>query len=115
MINKKMIETFKKIENLINNFDFFQFYEFDDFINNYIDDDEYENTSYIDDFKNKYNCNNENTIVLLYNCDDDEYLTINFENDTLIISQNIEIEHVNDDVTQNALYEILYNLFCECE
>lgn len=113
MINKKMIETFKKIENLIDNFDFFQFYEFDDFINNYIDYDDCE--SYIDDFKNKYNCNNENTIVLLYRCDDDEYLTINFENDTLIISQNIDIEHVNDDITQNALYEILYNLFCECD
>lgn len=80
------------------------------------DDIEYYNEC-IDDvnkFKNEYNCNNENTIVLLYRCDDDEYLTINFENDTLIISQNIDIEHVNDDVTQNALYEILYNLFCEC-
>ena len=113
MINKKMIKKFNKIATLINDYDFFNFFTFDEFINDYINYDDCE--SYINEFKNEYNCNNENTIVLLYNCDDDEYLTINFENNTLIISQNIEIENVNDDVTQNALYEILYNLFCECE
>ena len=121
MINKNMIKKFNKIATIINDYDFFNFYTFDEFMNfhyeNYNKNDEYYNEMIenVNKFKNEYNCNNENTIVLMYNCDDDEYLTINFENETLIISQNDCIEHVNDDVTQNALYEILYNLFCECE
>ena len=107
MLNKKTIESFKQFEKLIDDYEFFQFYEFDDFIN-YYDYDKYK--SHIDEFKNKYNCNNENTIVLLCNYYECEYLTINFENDTLIVSRNVVIENVNDEITQNALYDILYML-----
>ena len=76
MINKLMIEKFKKCENVINEFDYFSFYTFDEFCKNVCLNDE----NAIDIFKNEYNCNNDNTIVLLYNVDDDEYIMINFEN-----------------------------------
>lgn len=119
-----MIEKFKQIEKLINDYDFFSFFTFDEFMNFQIeclyencfdenDNDFIEQMHYINQFKNDYNCNNENSIVLMYNCDDDEYLTINFENNILIISQNVDIEHVNDNVTRDALYEIFFTLFCE--
>lgn len=113
MLNKKMIEKFKNFENDVNYYDALQFYTFNDFIEKHKCCDEYiEN-----DIKNEYelrccyNCNNDNTIVLLYNVDDDEYLIINFENDNLIITQNIDIFFVNDDYCKNALYEILKFMF----
>lgn len=123
MLNKKMIEKFKQIEKIINDCDFFTFYTFDEFIKRYndkndydfndIDDvDEYnENLYYIDLLQHEYHCNNDNTIILLYRCDDDEYLLLNFETNDKIIMQNVIIENVNDDITNNALYYILCDLF----
>lgn len=114
MLNKKMIEKFKQIEKNINNYDIFSFYTFDEFIKIFDNvNDEYKIVIYenIQKLKNKYNCNNDNTIVLLYNVDDDEYLIINFENDTKIITQNVDIEYVNNDVCNNALYDILQCAF----
>lgn len=111
MLNKNMIEKMKNFENDINNFDVFQFYTFNDFVKSQcVDFDEnYKNCDLIK-LKNDYDCNDENTIVLLYNVDDDEYLIINFEHDNLFIVQNFEILNVNDDVCNNALYEILKNM-----
>lgn len=115
MLNKKMIEKFKKFENDVNNCDVFEFYTFNEFINCYFElcYDEYKILYYENKQKliNEYHCNNDNTIVLLYNRDDDEYLIINFEHDVLIITQNIEIECINDDVCKNALYDILQYMF----
>lgn len=114
MLNKKMIENFKQIENIIDDCDIFSFYTFDEFIKIFDDvNDEYKIVTYenIQKLRQEYNCNNDNTIVLLYNVDDDEYLIINFENDTKIITQNIDIEHVNDDVCKDALYDILQYAF----
>lgn len=116
MLNKKMIEKFKNFENDIDDCDIFAFCTFDEFKNEMLsnfddcDIDEYVNNAF-DDLQNEYHCNNDNTIVLLYNCDDDEYLIINFENDNLIITQNIEIEYINNDLCKNALYEILQYMF----
>lgn len=116
MLNKKMIEKFKNFENDVNDCDIFAFYTFDEFKNEMFsnfddcDIDEYVNNAF-DDLQNKYHCNDENTIVLLYNCDDDEYLIINFENDNLIITQNVDICNINDDLCKNALYEILKFMF----
>lgn len=113
MLNKKMIEKFKQIENIINDYDIFSFYTFDEFIQIFENvNDEYKIVTYenIQKLRQEYNCNNDNTIVLLYNNDDDEYLIINFENDTQIITQNIDIENVNDDVCKNALYYILNDM-----
>ena len=111
MLNKNMIEKFKNFEKNINDFDVFQFYTFDDFVKSQcIDFDEnYKNCDLIK-LQNDYDCNDENTIVLLYNVDDDEYLIINFEHDNIFITQNFEILNVNDDICQNALYEILKNM-----
>ena len=114
MLNKNMIEKFKQCENIINDCDIFSFYTFNDFIKIFNNvNDEYKIHVYenIQKLKNNYNCNNDNTIVLLYNIDDDEYLIINFENDNLIITQNIDIEYVNNDVCKNALYDILRYAF----
>lgn len=114
MLNKIMIENFKQIEKNINNCDIFSFYTFDEFIKIFDNvNDEYKIVTYenIQKLKNKYNCNNDNTIVLLYNIDDDEYLIINFENDTKIIAQNVDIEYVNNDICENALYDILQYAF----
>ena len=113
MLNKKMIENFKQIEKIINDYDIFSFYTFDEFIQIFDNvNDEYKIVTYenIQKLRQEYNCNNDNTIVLLYNNDDDEYLIINFENDTQIITQNIDIENVNDDVCKNALYYILNDM-----
>lgn len=121
MLNKKMIEKFKQIEKIINDDDFFQFYTFDDFVNFQIEclydvcfdenDNEFiKQMQKIETLKTKYHCNNDNTIILLYRCDD-EYLLLNFDNDTKIIMQNVDIEHVNDKCANNALYNILCDLF----
>ena len=79
------------------------------------DDDaiEYNKTTMqnIETLKTKYHCNNDNTIILLCDCDDDEYLLLNFETNDKIIMQNVDIEYVNNEFTNNALYEILYELF----
>lgn len=112
MMNEKMIEKFKNFKNDVNNCNVFEFYTFNEFINCYFDlccnDDEmHELKNKIDVFIDRYNCYDENTIVLLYNCDDDEYLFINFENDNLIIAQHFDICNVNDDTCKNALYDIL--------
>ena len=124
MINKLMIEKFKKCENVINEFDYFNFYTFDEFccdicsfddLSQYDDDDELKN-DVIENMKQfeKYNCNNDNSIVLLQNVDDDEYIVINFENDIIVHSQNYDIEYVENVNNNNALYDILKTLFC-CE
>lgn len=124
MINKLMIEKFKKCENVINEFDYFNFYTFDEFcidicsfndLSQFDDDDELKN-NIIENMKQfeKYNCNNNNSIVLLQNVDDDEYIIINFENDIIIHSQNYDIEYVENVNRNNALYDILKTLFC-CE
>ena len=98
MINKLMIEKFKKCENIINEYDYFNFYTFDEFCNNIC-------------------LNDDNSIVFLQNIDDDEYVIINFENEIIIHSQNYDIEYVeymkNVDYT-NVLYIMLKTLFC-CE
>ena len=124
-LNKNMIEKFKQIEKTINDYDFFRFYTFDDFINFQIeciddDDDEFDDDAIeynkttiqnIETLKTKYHCNNDNTIILLCDCDDDEYLLLNFETNDKIIMQNVDIEYVNNEFTNNALYEILCELF----
>lgn len=124
MLNKKMIEKFKQCENVINEFDYFSFYTFDEFCNNIcsfndlsqFDDDVELQNDVIENMKQfeKYNCNNDNSIVLLQNVDDDEYLIINFENDLMIKSQNYDIEYVNNARDDDLLYDILKTLFC-CE
>lgn len=119
MINKLMIEKFKKCENVINEFDYFNFYTFDEFFKNnisYFNDDELKNNviENMQIFKNYYSCNNDNSIVLLKNVDDDEYIIINFENDIIVHSQNYDIEYVENVDYHNALYDILKTLFC-CE
>lgn len=110
MLNKKMIEKFKQCENIINEYDYFNFYTFDEFCNNVCLNDE----NKINIFKNYYSCNNDNTIILLQNVDDDEYIVINFENDIIVHSQNYDIEYVENVDYHNALYDILKTLFC-CE
>ena len=77
MLHKNVIEKIKQIEDVIE-YDFFQCYEFDEFVKYYYDDD--------------------------------EYFIINFKDETLIITQNIEIECVNDDSTRNAFFNILLTL-----
>lgn len=111
MLNKNIVEKFKNFENDVNNFDVFQFYKFNDFVKSQCVDfnENYKNCDLMK-LKNNYDCNDENTIVLLYNIDDDEYLIINFEHDNLFIVQNFEILNVNDDICNNALYEILKNM-----
>lgn len=123
MLNKKMIEKFKKCENIINEYDYFNFYMFDEFC---YDICSFDNLSQFDDdellndvienmkqFEN-YNCNNDNSIVLLQDVDDDEYIIINFENDIIVHSQNYDIEYIENVDNNNALYNILKTLFC-CE
>lgn len=124
MINKLMIEKFKQIENIINNYDIFSFYTFDEFYNDicsfndlsqFDDDDELKN-DIIENMQQfeKYNCNNDNSIVFLQNIDDDEYIVINFENEIIVHTQNYDIEYVeymkNVDYT-NVLYIMLKTLF----
>lgn len=122
MLNKKMIEKFKQCENVINEFDYFSFYTFDEFCNDicsfndlsqFHDDVELQN-DVIENMQQfeKYNCNNDNSIVLLQNVDDDEYLIINFENDLMIKSQNYDIEYVENFHDDDLLYDILKTLFC---
>ena len=124
MINKLMIEKFKQCENIINEYDYFNFYTFDEFcidicsfndLSQFDDDDELKNDviENMQQFEN-YNCNNDNSIVLLQNVDDDEYIVINFENDIIVHSQNYDIEYVENVNNNNALYDILKTLFC-CE
>lgn len=124
MINKLMIEKFKKCENIINEYDYFNFYTFNEFycdicsfndLSQFDDDDDLLN-DVIENMKQfeKYNCNNNNSIVLLQNVDDDEYVVINFENDIIIHTQNYDIEYVENVNNNNALYDILKTLFC-CE
>lgn len=124
MINKLMIEKFKKCENIINEFDYFNFYTFDEFcidicsfndLSQFDDDDDLKNDviENMQQFEN-YNCNNNNSIVLLQNVDDDEYIVINFEHDMIVHSQNYDIEYVENVNNNNALYDILKTLFC-CE
>ena len=124
MINKLMIEKFKQCENIINEYDYFNFYTFDEFCNNVCSFNDLSQFDDDDDLKNdiienmqqfeKYNCNNDNSIVLLQNVDDDEYVIINFENDIIVHSQNYDIEYVENVDYYNALYDILKTLFC-CE
>lgn len=91
------------------NFDYFDFFDsFDDFYDRYIDiiqenfdegvfDDEDEmfcECDMLQRFKKMYHCNKDNSITFLYNVDDDEYLTINFEDELYILSQNYDIYHV---------------------
>ena len=124
MINKLMIEKFKKCENIINEFDYFNFYTFDEFCNDICSFNDLSQFDDDDDLKNdiienmqqfeKYNCNNNNSIVFLQNIDDDEYIIINFENEIIVHSQNYDIEYVeymkNVDYT-NVLYIMLKTLF----
>lgn len=111
MLNKNMIEKFKNFEKCIDNYDVFQFYTFDDFVKSQcVDFDENYKNCDLMKLKNVFDCNNENTIVLLYDVDDDEYLIVNFEHDNLIITQNFEILNVNDDICINAFYTILQNM-----
>lgn len=124
MINKLMIEKFKQCENIINEYDYFNFYTFDEFCNDICSFDDLSQFDDDDDLLNdvienmqqfeKYNCNNNNSIVLLQNVDDDEYIIINFENDIIVHSQNYDIEYVENVDNNNALYDILKTLFC-CE
>lgn len=124
MINKLMIEKFKQCENVINEFDYFSFYTFDEFCNeicsfndlSQFDDDDDLKNDIIENMKQfeKYNCNNNNSIVLLQNVDDDEYIIINFEHDIIVHTQNYDIEYVENVDYYNALYDILKTLFC-CE
>ena len=114
MINKKMIEKFKQCENVGNDCDIFSFYTFDDFIKIFDNvNDEYKIVTYenIQKLKNEYNCNNDNTIVLLYNVDDDKYIIINFEYDIIIHTQNDDIEYVENVDYHNSLYDILRYAF----
>lgn len=122
-----MIEKFKQIEKIIDCCDFFAFYEFDEFIESYNDESQYDfdcecdvemYNDYmhcIDLLQNKYHCNNDNTIVLLSNCDHDEYLIINFEYNIRVLTQNIYFNEneINDKFANNALYDILYELFVD--
>lgn len=123
MLNKKMIEKFKQCENIINEYDYFNFYTFDEFCNDicsfndlsqFDDDDELKNDviENMKIFKNYYSCNNDNSIVLLQNVDDDEYIIINFECNIIVHSQNYDIEYVENVDYHNALYDILKTLFC---
>ena len=110
MLNKKMIEKFKQCENVINEYDYFNFYTFDEFCNNVCLNDE----NKINIFKNYYSCDNDNSIVLLQNVDDDEYIVVNFEHDIIVHTQNYDIEYVENVDYHNALYDILKTLFyCE--
>ena len=123
MINKLMIKKFKKCEKIINEYDYFNFYTFDEFCNNVcafnklsqFDDDELKNDT-IENMKQfeNYNCNNDNSIILLRNVDDDEYIVINFEHDIIVYTQNDDIEYVENVDYYNTLYYILKTLFC-CE
>ena len=124
MLNKKMIEKFKQCENIINEYDYFSFYTFNEFycdicsfndLSQFDDDDDLLN-DVIENMQQfeKYNCNNNNSIVLLQNVDDDEYIVVNFENDIIIHTQNYDIEYVENVDYKNALYDILKTLFC-CE
>lgn len=90
MINKLMIEKFKQIENIINDYDIFSIYTFDEF------------------------CNDICSFNDLSQFDDDEYIVINFENDIIVHTQNYDIEYVENVDYHNALYDILKTLFC-CE
>lgn len=115
MLNKNMIEKFKNFENDVNNCNVFEFYTINEFVNCYCDlcknDDEINQLkNEINIFVNYYDCNDENTIVILYNVDDDEYLFVNFENNNLIIAQHFDICNVNDDYCKNAFYTILKNM-----
>ena len=118
MLNKKMIEKFKQCENVINEYDYFNFYTFDEFCNNvcsfndlsqFDDDDDLKNdvVENMKIFKNYYSCNNDNSIVLLQNVDDDEYIVVNFEHDIIVHTQNYDIEYVENVDYHNALYDIL--------
>ena len=125
MLNKKMIEKFKQCENVINEYDYFNFYTFDEFCNNvcsfndlsqFDDDDDLKNdvVENMKIFKNYYSCDNDNSIVLLQNVDDDEYIVVNFEHDIIVHTQNYDIEYVENVDYHNALYDILKTLFyCE--
>ena len=115
-------DIFECVEKIIDNCDFFQFYTFDKFIEcqnefmyeNCFDENDNDFIHYqkqIETLKTKYHCNNDNTIILLYRCDDDEYLLLNFEYDIKIIMQNVDVLHVNDKRTNNALYQKLCELF----
>ena len=122
-----MIEKFKQIEKIIDDCDFFAFYTFDEFIDSYIDKSQYdfdcdvdveiydEYMHYIELLKNKYHCNNDNTIVLLSNCDNDEYLMINFEYNMRVLTENIYFDEneINNEYANNALYRILFDLFVD--
>ena len=107
---KKWLKNLKQCENVINEFAYFNFYTFDEFCNNVCLNDE----NKINIFKNYYSCNNNNTITLLRNVDDDEYIIINFEHDIIVHTQNDDIEYVENVDYHNALYDILKTLFC-CE
>lgn len=124
MLNKNMIEKFKQIEKNVNDYDNFSFYTFNEFccdicsfndLSQFDDDDDLKN-DIIENMQQfeKYNCNNNNSIVFLQNVDDDEYVIINFENEIIIHSQNFDIEYVeymkNVDYT-NVLYIMLKTLF----
>ena len=104
MLNKKMIEKFKQCENVINELS--QFDDDDDLKNDVVEN--------MKIFKNYYSCNNDNSIVLLQNVDDDEYIVVNFEHDIIVHTQNYDIEYVENVDYHNALYDILKTLFC-CE
>ena len=121
MINKKMIEKFKQCENIINEYDYFNFYTFDEFCCDICSFNDLSQFDYDDELKNdiienmqqfeKYNCNNNNSIVFLQNIDDDEYIIINFENEIIIHSQNYDIEYVENVDYTNVLYNIMKTLF----
>lgn len=111
MLNENMIEKIKFFEKYVDNYDVFQFYTFNDFVKSQCVEinENYKNCDLMK-LQNDYDCNDKNTIVLLYDVDDDEYLIVNFEHDNLIITQNYEILNINDDICINAFYTILKNM-----
>lgn len=120
MLNMKLVyELFKNIENAVNNTDYFAVYHFDDFIDDMMDsyDDNFDcGDDEIDDacktinmLYHDFHCTNDNTLVFMANCDDDEYLIINYEYDHRIVTQNLDIEYIDT----NGAYMVLDSIFRE--
>lgn len=108
-----MLNLFKKMENEIDNVNYFEIFTFDDFIKNQtcnFDDESIINVinNQIDVLKNTYKCENNNTFVLTLDCDNDEYLILNFNNlcSHCIIVENLDICHVDDETAFASLFEI---------
>lgn len=108
----KCYDLFKTVENMVDNTDVFMVYRWDDFVRKMADecmddsDELVDVESDVNYLMHNFGFNNNNTLVFLYDCDNDMYYIHNYDAGISIICQNTMYDANMDDCAKHAMDDI---------